>query len=178
MNIFFVDKSPERAAMSLVDRHVVKMILETAQLLSTAHRLLDGKKTTHRRSLARRTLTKWTLENDVLNATLYQATHVNHPSAVWVRESLDNYLWAWDHLHYLLTEYTYRFGKTHKTEDILWSLMDIPYNIKEIGFTEPPQCMPDEYKVPGDTITAYRNYYKNGKAHLHKWTNREPPKWI
>jgi Pyrimidine dimer DNA glycosylase len=159
MNIFYVDEDPIVAAKSLADKHVVKMIVETAQLLSTAHHVLDD------------------TDEHGIHDKIYKKTHMNHPSAVWVRESLDNYLWAWDHLNSLLGEYTHRYGKIHKTEDVLWSLISIPYNIKEVGFTPPPQCMPDEYKTD-DTVTAYRNYYNHGKKHLHKWTNREPPAWI
>lgn len=159
MNIFYLDKDPQKAAEYQCDKHVVKMILETAQLLSTAHHVLDG-------------------EDSPIKDKIYKKTHGNHPSAVWVRESLDNYLWAWDHLDALLNEYKYRYNKNHKTDDIFVLLCNPPWNMREIGLTPIPLCMPDEYKVPDDAVQSYRNYYKYGKAHLHKWTKRGVPEWI
>lgn len=158
MNIFYVDESPMRSAMALGDRHVVKMILESAQLLSTAHRVLDG---------------------DGADPMLYKATHKNHPSAVWVRQSSANYQWLYRHFIELLQEYEWRYGKIHACAKLIPKLIVMPMNLPKVfTYTPMPQCMPDEYKVPGDSVTAYRNYYKHGKAHLHKWTNREKPQWL
>jgi len=161
MNIFYLDDDPRLAAQYMCDKHVVKMIVETAQLLSTAHHVLDEN-----------------IDEYQVHDKIYKKTHQNHPSAVWVRESLDNYMWGWDHLHHLISEYTYRYGREHKTKKILQYLLNVPIDILEIGLTPIPLCMPDEYKVADDAVQSYRNYYKHGKMHLHKWTKREKPEWM
>ena len=145
MNIFYLDVDPYEAARMQCDRHVVKMILETAQLLSTAHHELDGE------------------------SPAYKPTHKNHPSAVWVRSSYAAYRWAWNHLRALGLEYQRRYGKVHKTiREHLDSLYSVPKAIPSGDFSEPPQCMPDEYKRD-DTTLAYQLYY-NAKA--DDWDSR------
>lgn len=162
MNIFYVDTDPRKAAEALVDKHVVKMILETAQLLSTAHRVLDEDHLEPAR-----------------DEILYKATHKNHPCAKWVRESVENYNWAYDHLIALLQEYSIRYDKVHKVNGELSAILSSPpYNLREWDFTEPPTAMPDEYIVEGDPVQSYRNYYANAKKHLHAWKKRTPPPWI
>jgi hypothetical protein len=158
VNIFYLDREPLSAARAHCDKHCVKMILETAQLLSTAHRELDG--------------------DDYADAHgLYKATHKNHPSAVWVRESAANYRWAHQLLVELCDQYGYRYGKTHKTEQLVEPLSIPPANIStDAPFTEPPQCMPDEYKR-GDAVDAYRAYYHGGKAGFAEWRHSNPPVW-
>jgi len=175
MNIFQVDNDPVIAAQSLVDRHVVKMILETAQLLSTAHRLLDG--ALYVDSSSGRNIKRYKL-NDGRETVLYKATHAMHPSAVWCRESVENYLWLVDHFAALLDEYTYRYGKRHKCADLLYDLQSPPFNLKEFESTAMRCAMPDEYKISEDPVINYRTYYKNGKKHLFKFTKRQPPEWI
>jgi hypothetical protein len=162
MNIFYLDPNPVMCATYHNDRHVVKMILEHCQLLSTAHRILDKDCLTPR-----------------LDGILYKATHANHPSAIWVRQSNKNYLWLANMTVELCYEYTYRYGKIHKCQDKIlpWLLLYIPKNIPEGPFTEPPQAMPEEVKVPGNSVEAYRKYYINNKAHLASWKNREVPQW-
>jgi hypothetical protein len=160
MNIFYLDKNVIDCAAYHCDKHVVKMILEYAQLLSTAHHVLDGS-----------------------NAPvgIYKKTHVNHPSAIWVRESFVNYNILYNLWTALCEEYTYRFNKTHATETKLRNTLLLnlpPKNIPIVGSTEMPQCMPDYCKIPGNPIEAYRNYYRNEKSHLHKWTNKKIPEWI
>lgn len=152
MNIFYVDSDPFEAAKMLADRHVVKMILESAQLLSNGRRYYTG-------------------DDD----RLYKPTHINHPCNIWVRESVANYSWLFDHFIGLLNEYTHRYGRVHKCAAMI-NVLKVPY---ESGLTTTPirLCMPDEFKV-NDAAQSYRNYYKYGKKHLHKWTNREPPGWI
>ena len=178
MNIFYLDSDPKLCAEWAVDKHVVKMILESAQLLSTAHRVLDGVETVGVSAGGLRKKKIWLL-NDSRNDTLYSATHINHPSAVWTRQSNNNYNWLWCYLYEHCKEYTYRYGKVHKVErdGILDMLRTPPSNIKIGHKSMPPQAMPDEYKC-GNTVLAYRNYYKHGKAHLHSWKNREAPDWI
>ena len=177
MNIFYIDKDPVQAAQWMVDKHVVKMILESAQLLCTAHRLLDGVETKGK-SATGRNVKRWLLA-DAREPVLYSATHINHPSAVWCRQSVENYNWLADHMFALLHEYTHRYNKQHKIEgDLSYMLQSPPHNLKEYDMTTMPSAMADEYKISDDPLVNYRNYYKIGKARMHKWTNRQPPEWI
>ena len=176
MNIFAIDKDPIQSAMWMVDKHVVKMILETAQLLSTAHRILDGEQYTDKTKTGRN-VKRWRLPDD-RETVLYSATHINHPSAVWCRANNNNYNWLYCHLLGLLAEYTYRYGKHHKCEIMSYALMRAPYNIKIDYLTPVTPAMPDEYKVPNDSVASYRNYYRVAKARMHKWTKRDVPEWI
>ena len=177
MNIFYIDKDPVQAAQWMVDKHVVKMILESAQLLSTAHRIHDGVQTEGIRKTGRNAK-RWIL-SDSREPVIYQATHINHPSAVWCRQSVENYNWLADHLHALLQEYTYRYNKKHKVEgDLSYMLMSPPKNLQAWDMTPMPSAMADEYKISDDPIVNYRNYYKVGKARMHSWKNRQPPEWI
>ena len=176
MNIFYIDTDPVQAARWMVDKHVVKMILESAQLLSTAHRLHDGVEhiTTSKTGRKKRI---WILE-DEREHVMYQATHINHPSALWCRASVENYLWLVEHFDALLKEYTYRYKKQHKCASMLFYLQSPPHDLKQYDMTPMPSAMADEYKISDDPLTNYRNYYKIGKARMHKWTNRQPPEWI
>jgi hypothetical protein len=145
MNIFYLDKHPGKAATYMYNKHVVKMILESAQLLCTAHIVLDG---------------------DDANVP-YKATHKNHPAAIWVRESSDNYAWLYFHMLALGEEYTKRYGKKHLTiTKCKECLSNIPGGMLNLGSTPMPQCMPDKYKVPGDSVTAYWNYYEAEKSKI------------
>ena len=176
MNIFYLHHDPRESATYHVDKHCVKMILEYAQLLSTAHRVLDGKLTVGVSKNARKQ-TKYVLENG-LEDVLYLATHVNHPSAVWVRQSDANYAWLFRMFGALLDEYTYRYKKNHATGRLVDVLSYRPKNIVRGSFTEPTPCMPDQYKVNGDSIQSYRNYYVGEKNHMFSWKNRNKPAWI
>lgn len=143
MNIFYLSEDPNQAAKYMYNKHVVKMILESAQLLCTAHIISDGETA------------------DVP----YKATHKNHPSAIWARESVSNYIWLYDHMIALGNEYTRRYGKKHLT--ILkcsGALCKAPNNITKVDLTPMPQCMPDQYKVPGNSVEAYWNYYEAEKV--------------
>ena len=176
LNIFYLDEDAKQCAQWMVDKHVVKMILETAQLLSTAHRVLDGVESIDTSSGRKKKV--WGLSDD-RNDLLYMATHINHPSAVWCRKSVENYNWLVDHLFALSDEYTYRYNKKHATITKMgWHIASPPFKLKEWNWTPMPSCMDDEYKISNDPIINYRNYYKFGKSHLHKWKNRLPPKWI
>ena len=156
MNIFALHSDPYRAAKMHCDKHVVKMILETAQLLSTAHHELDG---------------EFALDG------LYKTTHKNHPSAKWVRESDTNYMWAWRLMQGLCAEYTARYGKIHATETkMLDKLMNLPRNIPNGYQTPIPQCMPIEYKCD-DVVQAYRNYYIGAKKDIAVWKHGNYPEW-
>ena len=148
MNIFYLHEDPDKAAQYQYNKHVVKMILESAQLLCTAHHLLCPE------------------ESDLIP---YKATHKNHPSAVWVRQSSSNYAWLYFHMMALGKEYKKRYNKEHltiaKCRDVL---AQTPGPIFNIGPTDMPQCMPDEYK-DDDYVTAYRKYYQGAKAYFAKW---------
>jgi hypothetical protein len=156
MNIFYLDKDPVIAAQMSCDRHVVKMILESAQMLSTAHRVCDGDEIADSKGM-------------------YKMAHKNHPSTIWVRSSVQNYIWLWRHMTALMREYTHRYGKTHATERLTECLAKTPTNIPYgVKFTDPPQCMPD-YCKGKDTVLAYQNYYILEKSGFAKWTKRESP---
>lgn len=135
------------------------MILEYCQLLSTAHHVLD--KSTE--------------------PLLYKKTHQNHPSAKWARASRTNYIWLAQLLKAVCREYTYRYNKTHKSERIglvCWLASNVPTNIPDVPWTEPTPAMPDQYKVPGDSISSYRNYYNGDKARIATYKQRERPEWF
>jgi hypothetical protein len=178
VNIFYLDHDVRKCAEMHNDKHVVKMILEYAQLLSTAHRVLDGVELIGLSDSGRKKKF-WTL-GDSRDYTLYKATHINHPSAVWVRKSAQNYMWLAEMLEVLCGEYTYRYGKVHKVErDGLMQLLknEFPKNLPIAPFTEPTPAMPDDVKVSGDSIKSYRNYYINNKTHLANWKKRTTPEW-
>ena len=153
MNIFFLDWDVNKCAKDHCDKHVVKMILETAQLLCGVH---------------------WVAESEAP----YKLSHKNHPCAIWSRESLSNYLYLCDLGLELCKEYTYRYGKRHKSQDIIeWCMINLP-NLNENGDITPFRlAMPDECKIVGDSVGSYRKYYMMYKKDFSKWTNREIPFW-
>jgi hypothetical protein len=184
LNIFYLDHDPAKAAEMMVDKHVVKMILESAQLLSTAHRLLDGRQTVEERYVPGsippryRKIKRWILD-DARENVIYKATHMNHPSAVWTRASVENYLWLVEHFYALMNEYMHRYKKVHACNgQLAYMLQSPPHNLRDYDMTPMPSAMADEYKISDDPLTNYRNYYKIGKSSMHKWTNRQPPEWI
>ena len=176
MNIFYLHNDPKICAEMHVDKHCVKMILEYAQLLSTAHRVLDGLESTTL-SVSGRKKKVWTI-GDNRNDVLYSATHINHPSAIWVRKSDANYAWLFRMFGALMDEYTYRYGKIHACERLADALSYRPKNIPKGPFTEPTPAMPDHYKVSGDSISSYKNYYLGDKTRMFSWKKRETPSWI
>ena len=182
MNIFFLDKDPKKCAEMHVDKHCIKMILEYSQLLSTAHRLLDGTQSVGLSKTGRKQ-TRYVL-SDERESILYSATHNNHPSAIWCRANLENYLWLHSLLVACCNEYTYRYGKIHKCQQtgLVDALSVSPTNIPVGEFTGPTPAMPDECKVPGDALQSYRNYYVMSKSHLWSWkgkiNKRSEPQWF
>lgn len=154
MNIFILDYEPHTNVKYYCDKHIVKMILETVQLLHGVY--------------------YFTNEQD--KAT-YKLTHKNHPCAKWVRESLSN----WNYLYSLglcmYNEYKYRYNKTHKSGELLLNNTKQPEQLEDIGLTPFAQCMPDNYKQD-DTVQAYREYYAKEKYNILTWKNREEPQWI
>lgn len=183
MNIFFLHSSPVKAAQSMCDKHVVKMILESCQMLSTAHRVIDGteylEKTKNGRNIKR-----WKLKNKKMESALYKATHYNHPSAVWVRQSLANYSWLLVHTRELLKEYSLRYGKKHKCEEIIPFLENPPEGLKGDHCTPFVKAISEEIYPEcigiSDPIKAYRLYYnlKNKRQFQMTWKNRKTPAWI
>ena len=154
MNIFYLDTDPRVAAQYHCDKHVVKMILESAQLLCTAHIVLDG-------------------DND----QLYKPCFRNHPCGVWTRASRANYLWLFDLFAALCAEYTHRYGRVHASERLLPLLAQAPVNISDGGLTFPALAMPEECRTD-DAVRSYREYYRTVKAHILKWTGRAAPEWL
>jgi hypothetical protein len=176
MNIFALSSDPFEAAQMLCDKHCIKMIVETAQLLSTAHRVLDGESYTDKTSNGRN-IQRWRLTNG-METQLYKATHVNHPSAVWARESTSNYIWLFSHFEGLCDEYTLRYNKIHLTDEKLRNILyNIPVNIRRGNLTSMPLAMPDKYKS-SHYVDAYRRYYVGEKANFAKWTKRSVPEWF
>ena len=158
MNIFILDRDLVKSAQAHVDKHIVKMPLETAQLLCTARHELG----------------------EVAETIPYRKTHVNHPCSVWATESYTNYQWLCDMGIELCKEYTYRYGKVHKCQAVIENCIENtpdPNVFTYLELTEFPQAMDDEYKL-NDPVLAYRNYYNKAKSHLHSWKNRQPPHWI
>lgn len=180
MNIFYLHNDPVICAEMHNDKHTIKMILESAQLLSTAHRLLDGVETVGL-SQSGRNKKVWKLPDD-RDISLYSATHNNHPSAIWARQSKANYKWLFELFCALINEYEYRYGKKHKCTEMIFWLARIPDNSPDVPFTEPTPAMPDDVKIKGDSVASYRNYYINHKQHLSTWSgkinSRKVPEWF
>ena len=154
MNIFYLSHKPKLCAKYHNNRHCVKMIVETAQLLSMAHHLLDGP-----------------------SPKLYKPVNPKHPCVIWVSSSLGNYQWLYQLFLALCAEYTFRYGKTHKTEIKLKEALSVPpKNIPKSDFFMPPQVMPESHRNQ-NTIKAYRQYYMMEKAHLADWGRRGKPSW-
>jgi len=174
MNIFYLDTDPKIAAQYHNDKHCIKMILESAQLLSTAHRVLDGEQATIIKNGRKK---KVYILSDQKQDILYQATHINHPCGIWCRASVGNYSWLYWLFVELCEEYTFRYGKTHKCETKLKdALQSLPENMESESFTLPALAMPEEFHCD-DHVEAYRQYYIQNKAHLACWTKREQPVW-
>jgi hypothetical protein len=117
------------------------------------------------------------MTDQVTDQVPYKLSHKNHPCAIWSRESLSNYLYLCDLGLELCKEYTYRYGKRHKSQDVIeWCVTNKP-NICDKEFTEPARAMPNEYKVDS-VVESYRNYYIGEKSKIAVWKNREIPEWF
>jgi hypothetical protein len=155
MNIFYIHRLARICAIMHVDKHVVKMILETAQILCTTHHVTNSS-----------------------YKPPYKPTHKNHPCTVWARKSIGNYKWLVQLGLELCKEYTHRYKKIHKSQQYIEEMSRIiPEILPDLGFTTPEMCMPDEYKSK-NVVDSYRQYYYFEKYHLHSWKNREIPEWI
>jgi hypothetical protein len=179
MNIFVTDLDPIVSAQNLCDKHVPKMIVESAQMLSTVHRMLDGIPE-KRRSKSGKTMQTYYAFGDERDSLYYLAVHKYHPCTTWTAASKENYDWHYAHFVAMSEEYEYRRGKKHATFLKLGELLSkAPSNIPIIGLTEFAQAMSHypECKVPGDAVAAYRKYYHAAKP-FAKWEwKREAPSW-
>jgi hypothetical protein len=158
MNIFFLDRNLTKCAQAHCDKHVNKMILEGAQLLSSAHHMTNP---------------------EAANIPdMYRLTHKNHPDAIWVRASINHYLYLLDLMEALNEEAQWRYGhgKVHVSLDKAksWPFPDLP----DVKFVDPPKCVHDDFKGIPDAIDAYRAYYCRDKAPIASWTKRQPPDWF
>ncbi|MCF7833295.1 MAG: pyrimidine dimer DNA glycosylase/endonuclease V [Candidatus Marinimicrobia bacterium] len=153
MNIFILDLNIEKCAQYHCDQHVVKMILESAQIACTAL-------------------------NEKGFETPYRSTHVKHPCVLWAGESYDNLEWLKKLANALNEEYRFRFETSadHKSLAVIKAVDDMRFESK--GLTEFPQAMPEKYRVPGDPVKAYRQFYVGEKLGFARWTRRKPPSWI
>jgi hypothetical protein len=152
MNIFFLDKNPTKAAQFHNNKHVVKMVTESAQMLSTVHWVCGS----HTRSM-------------------HRPTHQHHPCVVWLLKSKAHYEWTLELFVALLHEYTHRYGKIHKCFSLYPLFAQIP-NLPDAGWSTPAKAMP-EYLRCLPVVNAYRAYYILHKGHIGNWTNRPVPSW-
>jgi hypothetical protein len=159
------------------DKHVVKMIIEYAQLMSTAHRILDGEEYIDKTANDRR-IKRWRMKDEIFENGLMKASHINHPSNVWVRASKENYMWLNRMWIYLLHEYTHRYGKVHACAKYMDVLYVSPNNIPNVPFTDPTPAMPDECKIANNSVASYHKYYIEKKISFAKWTKRDRPQWF
>ena len=179
MNIFYLNENPELCAQEHNDKHVVKMCIEYAQLMSTAHRVLDGE-LWYGRTVNGRKIARYFLDDGEMNEVLYKASHIRHPSNIWVRDSVQHYEWLYDMWTSLCGEYKYRYGRVHESfRKLELFLMLPPRNLKDKGFTQPPPAMKSfpECIVPKDSIKSYKNYYWTAKRKFSIWTKRPKPEW-
>lgn len=170
---------PVEAAQMLCDKHM-KMVVESAQMLSTVHRVLDGDLGTRTSKSGKRMKKHW--YHPILQDVLYDNVHEKHPSTVWTSESLSNYIWHYNHFIALCDEYTYRYGRTHACDTRFRNVFSTPpKNIPNIGLTTPRLAMESEpeCKALGDPILAYRAFYQTKQTRFKMlWKNREIPDWF
>lgn len=158
MNIFVLDRNPVLAARYHGDKHVVKMILETAQLLSTALHELG------------------------IPDVPYKPTHLNHPCAVWTRHSRENFYWLGALGYALCFEYRWRYDKVHKSQAVIdWACQTLidesPLPFPETGLTPFALAMPEQYRSD-DPVESYRRYYIQEKLHIATYKRRDRPVWL
>lgn len=182
MNIFILDNDPIEAAIQQCDKHVPKMIVESAQMLSTAHRMLDGIEE-KRPSKSGKRMVKYFKHPDAdLEEQLYKAVHHYHPCTVWTMESKENYLWHLQHFYALGAEFIYRYGKPHASCLKLGEILaEVPKNIPDVPMTpfklamqSNPECI-----ALGDPVKAYQAFYQTKQDRFKMvWTKRNVPEWF
>jgi len=177
MNVFVLAKKQTEIAEMQCDKHAVKMPVESGQMLSTAHRILDGEEEMRPSRSGKRMVKYFKLSDRQKERTLYKVAHPKHPSTLWTMETVENYMWHFNLWHEMLLEYLYRYNKMHKG----WELFDIlespPDNIPDGPLTPLPQCMPEQYQ--GDNVVeAYRKFYLGEKSRFAAWNKARPaPDW-
>lgn len=152
MNIFILDENQSLSAQAHCDKHVVKMVLETAQIISTNVRLAGFDYG-------------------------YRITHKNHPSVVWARQTDANFNWLVEFGIWLSKEYTFRYGKIHKSQKIIEQSKEFISKFSHGQLTPFALAMPDKYKINNNAVRSYRDYYIGEKKELLVYTNRNPPQW-
>ena len=184
MNIFVLDKDPVRAAEAHCDKHVVKMILESGQMLSAAHWIGWQNMLKMPSSLKQRERQVWLRDNVRQDLQpLWKMTHVGHPCTQWTQRVWGNYMWHSRLGLALCDEYTRRYGRVHKAHEYhRWLNRHIPPTFETsvdnpVGITSFAVCMPDECKIEGDVAASYRNYYNMKKTHMAKWAHSQTPDW-
>jgi len=184
VNIFVLDENPVKAAQMQCNKHVVKMILESAQMLCTAHWIGWQKMRKVDTSLKRDDfINQLRSEIDPRLQPPWKMTHANHPCTQWAQRCWGNYMWLSLHGLAMCDEYTLRYGKIHKSHEVhRWLNRVIPPTFEAVtespnGITPFAVCMPDNYKIPNDPVQSYRNYYKGSKSSFAKWPEGKQPSW-
>lgn len=151
MNIFVLSEDPAEAASMMCDKHVLKMIIESGQMLCAAHEP---------------------------GTAPWKRTHYNHPCAAWARSTTSNYNWLVEHGLALCREYTKRYGKLHKSEEVIqWCKKIVPPSVPEGPLTPFAIAIKDPKHHLNSAVESYRAYYKADKARFAKWKNTSPPDW-
>ena len=183
MNIFVLDSDPIKSAQLQCDKHVVKMIVESAQMLSTTHRMLDGYVEKRPSKSGKRMINYWVHPDTHMENTLYKAVHHGHPCTVWTMQSIANYAWHYDHFHALCIEYQYRYNKTHSTQTKLEEILSIPpKNLNyhkgltpfALAMQHEPQCIHKD-----EPVRSYQEYYQTKQDRFKMvWSKRDIPEWF
>ena len=181
MNRFIIENTPQACAQAHCDKHVPKMYVEEAQMLSTAHRMLDGELEMRPSKSGKRMVKYWKLP-DQREDILYKAVHMGHPCTKWCMETAGNYKWAYQMYLYLGIEFGYRYGKAHKTDELDGWLRFPPNNINPSEEITPmplamgsnPECIDHS-----DVIGSYRKFYQTKQERFKMvWTKRPTPEWF
>ena len=182
MNLFVLDKNPIKAAQLQCDKHIVKMIVESAQMLCTAHRMLDGTFEKRLSNSGKRMVRYYRHRNPNIENTLYKAVHFGHPCTIWTMESMQNYIWHYEHFYALCVEYLYRYNKIHSSQTLLDEILSIPpSNIPNKGLTPFALAMTDnpECIFEDDPVKSYQAFYQTKQKKFKMvWSKRPVPSWF
>lgn len=193
MNLFYLDEDHDTNARFHVDKHVIKMILEAAEMLCMAHIVTQTvgffpkalPQDEYRECVAFKKTFKDELPVHRVIPYVGRDSHLNHPSSIWVRSSLENYYWTWCYMHSLEMERRYRNpqGKPeHESYRLVKEKLDDP-DIPNLGFTKFALAMGTmkeqypEFVLEDDPIQSYRNFYMADKSTFATWKNRDVPYW-
>lgn len=199
MNVFYLSSDPVEAARQQCDKHVVKMPIESAQMLSTAARTVLGERKVFMRPGGKEQVL-YVLEGEkvelqtvhpqtglelslgrqryiIANPLVMRVAHPNHPQTRWTAASQENYAWHLEHCRALFEEFEFRRGKKHASARVLPILSQVT-SLGGARFVPPPLTMPDIYKDPQDAVSSYRTFYIEEKARFAAWTGREVPRWF